>query len=348
MLLPFLLLASVCVCSGRNTDTAGETPASEYETVPLPKGMSPTGVFTTNSYSLVIKAAGDIDHRSLYSWEPGKKPKLIIEGRDLDITRLSDNTFAAWYSKNSQEEIVTLDAQKLITPPLKLPKGGPRGWFFCEGDTQAIVCRGDPPSMSAEDKDYDEMGFSAVLVIDLAERKTTWFPVKHQTHFRFAPAHKMIYVIDWDSASSHGPVTAFDLAGRELGHARLSDVMPSSPSGRFVESLQEDGSESWRVYEAAGMKLLSGFNCEQPECKEGDRDEDGHHWNPRFTDQVVALRMGGAFGKGGACDIYQLSPPRLMKTVPCGGLPVYDWSRDGRELVTLQYEGNIFRREPVN
>ncbi|MFZ3258234.1 MAG: hypothetical protein WA170_14140, partial [Candidatus Acidiferrales bacterium] len=64
--------------------------------------------------------------------------------------------------------------------------------------------------------------------------------------------------------------------------------------------------------------------------------------------QIVAIRSGGAYGKGGACDIYQLSPPRLLKPVPCVGLPAYDWSRDGRELATLQYEGNVFRREPVN
>lgn len=133
VLLPFLLLASACSCNGRKTFAAGETPAGDHETVPLPKGMSPTGVFTTNSSSLVIKAAGDIDHRSLYSWEPGNAPSVIIEGRDLDITRLSDDTFAAWYSDNNRQEIVTLDAQKLIPQPLKFPNGGPSGWGGCEG-----------------------------------------------------------------------------------------------------------------------------------------------------------------------------------------------------------------------
>jgi hypothetical protein len=91
----------------------------------LPNGMSPTGVFTTNSSSIVIKAAADRDHRSLYSWDAGKGPKLIVEGGDLDITRLSDDTFAAWYSDNNQEEIVTLDAQKLISQPTT---DSPEGW----------------------------------------------------------------------------------------------------------------------------------------------------------------------------------------------------------------------------
>jgi hypothetical protein len=98
--------------------------------------------------------------------------------------------------------------------------------------------------------------------------------------------------------------------------------MPLSPSGRFVESLQEDGAESWEVYEAESMKVLLTFNCDRPECKEGDRHE--HQWNPKFTDQMIAIRSGGAYGKGGACDVYKLSPPYLMKTIPCGGLPVYD------------------------
>lgn len=346
ILLPVLLVASVCTCWA-NPDAADKSPSSEPEAVPLPEGTSATGVFTTNSSAMVIKAASGSHYRSLYSWEPGNAPKLMITGWDLDITRLSDDSFAAWYSDYAEREyFVTLDAQKLITPPMKLPKGGPRGWFFCEGDTQTVVCEGDPPGMTVADKDYDEMGFSAVLVIALREHKTTWFPVKHRTRIRFDPAHEMIYAIDWDSPSSHRPATAFDLTGRDLGTASLSDVMPSSPSGRFVESLQEDGAESWDVYEAASMRNLLPFNCERPECKEGDRDD--QHWNPKFTDQMVALRTGGAFGKGGECDIYQVLPPHLLKTVPCGGLPVYDWTRDGRALVTIQYEGNIFRRQPVN
>ncbi|HEX3880758.1 MAG TPA: hypothetical protein VHW24_27440 [Bryobacteraceae bacterium] len=155
----------------------------------------------------------------------------------------------------------------------------------------------------------------------------------------------MIYVVDQTSASSHSSVAAFDLSGNEQGSAHLSDIMPPSPSGRFAESLQEDGSGSWKVYEF-NLRVLLSFNCDRPRCKQGDRDT--QHWNPKLNDQMIALRTGGAFGKGGACDVYQLSPAHLLKTVRCVGLPVYDWSRDGREIVTLEYEGGRLRREPVN
>jgi hypothetical protein len=183
--------------------------------VPLPKGLSPTGLFTTNSPLLVIKAAGDAYHRSLYSWESGKTPALIVEGQALDVTRLSDDTFAAWYSDKSQEEIVTLNGQKLISPPMTLPNGGPTGWGACEGDLQYVVCVGDRPGMSVEDKDYDEMGFSAILVVSLTQRKTNWFPVKHGTRIRFDPQRKMIYAVDWADESAHAPVAVYDLAGKE-------------------------------------------------------------------------------------------------------------------------------------
>jgi hypothetical protein len=316
ILLPFLLLAILYDCSGPRNDTAGETSSGDDETVPLPRSLSPTGLFTTNSPLLVIKAAGGAYHRSLYSW----------------------------YSDKSQEEIVTLNGQKLISPPLTLPNGGPTGWGACEGDLQYIVCVGDRPGMSVEDKDYDEMGFTAILVVSLTQRKTNWFPVKHRTRIRFDPQRKMIYAVDRADESAHAPVAVYDLAGKERGSGHLSDLMPLSPSGRFVESLQEDGADSWEVYEADSRKVLLTFNCDRPECKEGDRND--HQWNPKFTDQLIAIRSSA--GKDGACDVYMLSPPHLKKTLPCGGLPVYDWSRDGRELVTLQYEGNIFRREPVN
>jgi hypothetical protein len=93
--------------------------------------------------------------------------------------------------------------------------------------------------------------------------------------------------------------------------------------------------------------VLLAFHCDKPECKLGDQIEN-HYWNPVFDGQVVALNSGGAYGKGGTCDVYQTSPPRLVKRVTCDGLPAYDWSRDGRELITISYVGSKFHREPVN
>lgn len=284
--LPFLLLGISYGCGGGRAELAADSPAKtpspSTDTVSLPSGMNPTRLFTTTSPSLVIKAAGDIDHRSLYSWEPGQAPKLIIEGRDLDVTRLSDDTFAAWYSDNDQEAIVTLDAKHLISEPLNLPNGGPTGWQTCEGDTVYVICIGNRPGMNVDDKEYDELAFSAVLVIDLVQRTTTWFPVHHRTNFRLDLAHKVVYVIDWTDPSSRNSAVAFDLAGEDRGTAHFSEVMPLSPSGRFAESLEEDGLESWEVYEAASNKVLLAFNCDRPGCKEGERYEE--HWNPIFTD----------------------------------------------------------------
>jgi hypothetical protein len=344
--LSLLLVATLCTCGGCRASLAGRVADSTSVVVPLPAGTDPTGIFTTDSPFLVIKAANDAYHRSVYSWQAGKPPILIVEGRDLDITRLSNNTFAAWFSDDHQEQIVTLNEKKIVSEPLVLPNGGPRGWSDCEGDSHQVVCIGDRPGMTEQDKDYDETGFTAVLIIDRATRQTKWFSVGDRTNFRFDQKRQMVYVVNWDSPSSHVPVEAFDLGGKDRGRAQLRDVMPSSPTGQYVESLAEDGSESWDVYEAATMKILIKFNCEEARCKEGDNDYTP--WNPKFADQIVANRSGGAYGKGGACDIYQLSPPHLLKTVPCEGLPVYDWTRDGREVVTLQEEGNIFRREPVN
>jgi hypothetical protein len=344
--LPCLLFAVVCVCAGCCANATGQVPDGSHAVVPLPEGMEPTAIFTTDSPFLVIKAANDAYHRSVYSWQPGKAPILIVKGRDLDITRLSDNIFAAWFSDDDQEQIVTLNGKKIVSQPLVLPNGGPRGWGSCEGDSHQVVCIGDRPGMTEQDKDYDETGFTAVLVVNLATRQTDWFSVGDRTHFRFDQKRQMVYVVDWDSPSPHVPVEAFDLSGKNRGRTQLRDVMPSSPTGQYVESLTEDGSESWEVYEAATMKPLIKFNCDEAGCKEGDNDYTP--WNPKFAHQIVVNRSGGAYGKGGACDIYELSPPHLLKTVPCEGLPVYDWTRDGREVVTLQEEGNIFRPQSVN
>jgi hypothetical protein len=331
-----LLLAVLCACRGNRSGEAR---------ISLPKDYSPTKIFTTTAPSLLVKAAKGADFRSIYSWVPDKEPRLIVEGRDLDMTRLSDDIFAAWYTEPSQEVIVTLNAQQLISPPLTLPNGGLTGWVACEGDVQHVVCLGNRPGMGIEDNDYDEMGFSAVLVIDLLKRTTSWFPLKDKTYFRFDPKRQMIYF-----GNSQHSVVAFDLAGKEHGSVYLSALRRPSPSEHFAESLQEDG-EEWEVYDAASNKVVFAFNCSTPECKNGDLDleSDGRNWNPKIDGQFVALWSSGrAYGAGDTCDIYQSASASLVKRFPCGGLPVFDWSRDGRELVTLSYIGGTLHREVVN
>jgi hypothetical protein len=199
LLLVFGILGA---CRGNRTPSSdgqsGKTSSSSVRsaTFPLSKDSSPTAVFTTKSLSLLVKT-GDITptdrfQRSLYLWQPSKEPKLIVAGHFLEVIRLSDDEFAAtWYSENNENSpvaFVTLNARGLISQPLMLPAGGPTGWGGCEGDTRHVACIGNLPGMKTDDKEHDEMGFSAVLVIDLEQRKTSWFPVKHQTSFHFDPA----------------------------------------------------------------------------------------------------------------------------------------------------------------
>ena len=361
-----LITGLLCGCRSSKEDPSSKTgkvdPTSnmvrreqiDSDIFPVPKDSSPTEVFTTTSQSLVVKVGeitpSDKFHRSLYSWEPGQQPKLIIAGHFLEAIRLSDDEFAAeWYSENNESspvEFVTLNVSGLTSQPINLPPSGPAGWGGCEGNLHYVVCIGNVPTMKVDDKDYDEMGFTAVLVIDLEQRKTSWFPVQHQTYFRYNSLRKLIYVGDFVNPTMSSPMTSFDLSGHEHGATEAWDVF-LSPSGHFAESLQEDGSETWSVYEASSKKTLFAFNCDKPECKVGDREE-SHYWNPVFDGQFVALGSGGAGGRGGTCDIYQISPPSLLKEYPCDGLPVVDWSRDGRKLITIQGLGGKFHSEAVN
>jgi hypothetical protein len=354
-----LILGVICAFRSGRSQSFGVGPATESNSnvrsavLSLPKGSSPTEVFTTTTPFIVVKT-GDITptdrfQRSLYLWEPGKEPKLIVSGHFLDATRLSDDDFAAtWYSKNTENSPVafaTLNARGDISSPLMLPPSGPTGWGGCEGDKRYVVCIGNPPEMKADDKDYDEMGFSAVLVIDLEQQKTSWFLVKHQTYFHFDPARRRIYVSDdQPNLNLSSRVESFDLASNKSGEAHVLD-MTLSPSGHFADNIQEDGADSWEVYDAASKRVLLTFGCDKPGCQSGDREED-HYWNPVFDGQFVAIRSSA--GKDGVCDVYQASLSRLVKSVACGGLAVFDWSRDGRELITIEYEGGEYRRELIN
>jgi hypothetical protein len=356
-----LVVGIICACRSNRAQSFEVESAKKSNsnirsaTFPLSKGSSPTEVFTTKTLSLVVKTGdttpSDRFQRSLYLWEPGKEPKLLVSGHFLEVIRLSDDDFAAtWYltnSENSPVAFVTLNANGHILQPLMLPPSGPTGWGGCEGNTRYVACIGNLPKMRADDKDYDEMGFSAVLIIDLKQQKTSWFPVKHQTYFHFDPVRKHIYVSDdQHDLNLNSRAESFDLVGNTLGEAHVLDLT-LSPSGHFADSLQEDGADSWEVYDAASKRALLTFGCDKPGCKPGDRQE-GHYWNPVFDGQFVALRTGGAYDYGGICDVYQAEPPRLVKSVPCAGLPVFDWSRDGRELITIKYEGGEYRRELIN
>ena len=372
MAVPFFLLI---VLTGCNRNNARETPSSQPKASPpgrpfvvnlrprdtacttssaeqlcLPDGNKPTGLFTTKSASLVLKAAAGPDYRSIYSWEPGKEPKLIVRGLDLDVTRLSDDTFAAWYTSESRQELlVTFDAEKLTSEPLVLPAGGPSGWQGCTGDTHYLACIGNLPDMKADDQDFDEMQFTAVIVIDLEQRTTTSFLVGHNTHFFFNSAKKTIYVTDHTTTESErAGVLTFDLTGKRGEPGRVSE-MQTSPSGRFALTLQEDGAESWGIYDVKTGKTLLDFNCDRPGCIMADGPMSGDpEWNPLDDDQILVMGQAGkAYGAGNTCDVYQVSSARRVKSVRCDGMPQYDWSRDGRDIVTVAYISGKFTRQRV-
>jgi hypothetical protein len=327
--------------NGVKTAQQVQTAASDDIRFVVP-GRGVTAVFTTKSRSLIVKAA-ERDLRAAYAWEPGQQPKLLVQGNGLEITRLSDDSFAAWYSDgDEQTSVVTFNAQQLTLQPLGLPKS-PSGWGRCEGNTEVLVCIGDRPGMSPND--VDEMGFTAVLVVDLAERKTSWFDVRHRTDYRLDASRKLIYVSDRDTHDR--VVEIFNLRGETLGPSDQSHLQATSPSGRFIESLQVDGGEAWQIYELATRQQLFAFNCGGPDCKMGDHDDS--YWNPVIDGQFAVVRDAGKpYGKGSSCDVYQASPPRLVKSFPCNTLIKYDWSRDGKELITLEWDGGSYHRESVN
>jgi len=307
-------------------------------------GKGVTAVFTTKSRFLIIKAA-ESSVRAAYAWEPGQQPKLLVQGNGLEITRLSDDSFAASYADtDDQTVVVTFNAQQLTSQPLALPKS-PSRWAVCEGNDEVLVCLGNQPGMKSED--IDEMGFTAVLVVDLAERKTSWFGVGHRTAFHLDAARKMIYVSDRYVPVSRRAVEIFNLKGESLGSSDESHLQEKSPSGRFIESLPEDGAESWQIYELATKAELFAFNCDGSACKRGDHGES--YWNPVIDGQFAVIRDSGKpYGKGSSCDIYQASPPHLVKSFLCSSLMKYDWSRDGKDLITMDWDGGTYHRESVN
>ena len=297
-------------------------------------------MFTTKSRVLIVKAA-DRDVRAAYAWEPGQQPKLLVQGNMLEITRLSDDSFAAWYSDTDKQTfVVTFNAQQLTSQPLALPKAV-SGWGRCAGNVELLVCLGDKPDMNPEE--VDEMGFTAVLVVDLARRKPSWFAVGHRTDFRLDLPRKSIYVGDGYPRR----VEIFNLKGEDLGPGDESHLQTTSPSGRFTESIPEDGAESWQIYEQATRQELFAFNCGGPGCKTGDHGDS--YWNPVMDGQFAVVRDGGKpYGKDSSCDVYQASPPHLVKSFPCNSLIQYDWSRDGKELIMVEFDGGTYHRETVN
>jgi hypothetical protein len=306
-------------------------------------GKGVTAVFTTKSRSLIIQAA-DADLRAAYAWEPGQEPKLLVQGKIFGIKRLSDDNFAAWYlDKDDQTYVITFNAHQLTSRPLGLPKFS--GWGICEGNDEVLVCLGNRPGMNPDD--VDERGFTAVLVVDLAARKTSWFDVGHRTDYRLDASRKLIYVSDQFVPVARRVVETFSLKGESLGPVDESHLQARSPSGRFIESLPVDGGEAWQIYEVETQQQLFTFNCAGLGCKTGDHND--YYWNPAIDGQFAVWRNSDKpYAKGSSCDIYQASPPHLLKSFPCDGLMVYDWSRDGKELITMKWDGGTYHRESVN
>ncbi len=96
--------------------------------------------------------------------------------------------------------------------------------------------------------------------------------------------------------------------------------------------------DTWAVNRARDMKPLLKFNCNQPGCRVGDDSENS--WNPVLDGEIAVLAE--------KCEIYDVGTRTLIKSFPCEGQPAYDWSRDGKKLVTLSYEGALYSVHDVH
>jgi hypothetical protein len=352
-------LLETLACRNRTNSSApaqsasGAQPSATDNSLTLPPNTLLRAIYTTPSSSILIDA-GTAERIVLYTWSPGSKPKVLVESNVEDRTlpyffeRLADDLFLVSTAAGKRQYLSLYDSQKMIVSPIRLPRTGYGGWSFCAGDANWIACTGEPLNFTEDDVDPDNETFGLVLVVDVRNRKTTTFSVKDQSTFSFNAARKQIYLGDVANRGLQSPLHIVDLTGKGIGEGKLADIN-RSPSGQFTYDDGDGGEGDLNIYGSDGRQpplLLFRYDCEK---REKCVDAVSELWNPKFPNQIFALRQSGESGSVTVdCAVYQLPDAKVIQTFACSDLGSYDWSRDGRQFLMLSPHGGELLRQQVN
>jgi len=224
--------------------------------------------------------------------------------------------------------------------PMEIPNTGDTlGWGH---DGSDFVFTMDKPKINKDSEDYNESGFTALGILDVATQKVHPVAVKLPAyHFDVLQTNGQIFVTD-NSMDNDKPliVNVYDMKGKHIETRNDLYGIVFSPTGRYYLPYVFEAGLSFRVRDAETNRPVLSFE------NNGNEEVAEPRWNPRIDTLLLVEHLdtdekGNTTGQ--RLDVLGIPSGKIMKSMPYG---IAQWAQDGKSVVI--FRGGKFIFEDLN
>jgi hypothetical protein len=214
-----------------------------------------------------------------------------------------------------------------------------RGVLRWTHDGNYFVFMTDRRKVDTNAPDYNEMGFTAMGILDMSTQKVRQFSVKTPA-FRFHVIQSgdnidKIYVSDDTAETEKQPtVNIYDVKGKHLDTRFDYYGINFSSAGQYYLPYIFEAGLPFRVRYADSGKTVVSF------ANEGDEEDENPVWNPQIENLLLLEHHEKQDGKPIVrFDVLNVARRSIVKSVPFG---VAQWTPDGKVLVVFRDAKFVF------
>lgn len=214
-----------------------------------------------------------------------------------------------------------------------------RGVLQWTHDGSYFVFMTDRRKVDTNAPDYNELGFTAIGILDMSTQKQRQFSVKTPA-FRFHVIQSgenmdKIYVSDDTAETEKQPtVNIYDLKGKHLDTRFDFYGINFSAAGQYYLPYIFEAGLPFRVRYADSGKTVVSF------ANEGDEEDENPVWNPQNENLLLLEHHEKKDGKSIVrFDVLNVAQRTIVKSVPFG---IAQWAPDGKILVVFRDAKFVF------
>ncbi len=311
-------------------------PQSVAKSFPLPAGDYKVDQFAISADGTTILFS------SSHNPDDGKRDLFLFDLKSGQVKKLlTGEAVGVWtvpiprtFAVSTSEGLYLIKEDGTVGAPIVI--NNLRGALQWTHDGSYFVFMTDRPKVDKNASEYNEMGFTAIGILDMNSQKVRQFAVKTPA-FRFyvLQSTDRIYVaddtVDMDKAPT---VNIYDVKGKHLETRFDSYGIIFSATGKYYLPYIFEAGLPFRVRIADNGKTALSF------ANEGDEEDENPVWNPQNDDLLLVEHHEKQDGKPIVrLDVLNVPRRTIVKSVPFG---VAQWTPDGKTLVVYRDQKFVF------
>jgi len=335
-----LVALSLIQISCRSKPAPNSAQHGNSSVIGLPPDSSPTDLLSTSTDRTVIVVYQPREDRSAYLYNPSTRTleKLITAKMVSVFRQAGGDTFVVAWSAPDGPKYALLDAQGQMSAAKEF-RISPESWPSCGASRRYLVCATDRPGLTEADADFNPLGYTAFLVLELATNSSRVYRVPSPTSYiTFSSNDDLVYTSSELSENARANVvTAFDLNGRKRAVHKDWKGTNFSVRNRFAIPFLHEGGLDWEVYETRSWRPVLSIKS-----SEFEGEINWGEWNPVQENLLSVWRRQMSDNKFEVdfLEVYNVETGKKVYSIKidsnnADSKAVHAWSRDGHRLMVL-------------